>query len=430
MDETKIIRIFEDRQTKVNLTDQNIKDILLMKNVIGENNVVLQADGKLLVRHHVGFIQMNKTRLLIYPKISKRMTSEDEFEKSFKVLMRLLSYSGFEGVKNIPTPQSMDKYNGDLLELFIGLYVDELLLQFKRDINRGYNHHLENQTFIKGKVDFVETVKKNSFKKHLHYVRYDQFSENILLNRVFKSVIQNLISRTNSKRNKIKLKQSLLWLEDVEEMALNNEIWKNVKFTRHNSKYAPAFNMAKLFYYNSSPNLNAGDEYTFSFLVPVNQLFELYLYKVLKEHLVEDFDVKYQSPIKYLAQCEDNNYLQLRPDITFVSGSQVNYVVDAKYKEVLYDGKELNVSQADIYQMLAYSVRYACDNIALIYPKLLTDEQCELLIQEFKIENYERVVSIKLIQVDLEIEASQLARDLANALGYCNEGYETPIEIT
>jgi 5-methylcytosine-specific restriction enzyme subunit McrC len=108
----------------------------------------------------------------------------------------------------------------------------------------------------------------------------------------------------------------------------------------------------------------------------------------------------------------------------------VKYVVDAKYKEVLYDGNELSVSQADIYQMLAYSVRYACDNIALIYPKLLTDEHCELLIQEFKIENYERVVSIKLIQVDLEIEASQLARDLANALGYCNEGYETPIKIS
>jgi 5-methylcytosine-specific restriction enzyme subunit McrC len=145
--------------------------------------------------------------------------------------------------------------------------------------------------------------------------------------------------------------------------------------------------------------------------------------------LVEDFEVKYQSPIKYLAKSEDKNYLQLRPDITFVSGSRVKYVVDAKYKEVLYDGKELSVSQADIYQMLAYSVRYECDNIALIYPQLLTDEQYEILIQEFEIQNYDRVVSIKLIQVDLEIEPSQLARDLASTLGYCNEGYEAPIEI-
>lgn len=52
--------------------------------------------------------------------------------------------------------------------------------------------------------------------------------------------------------------------------------------------------------------------------------------------------------------------------------------------------------------------------------------QCELLIQEFKIENYERVVSIKLIQADLEIEPNQLGKDLVNILGYCSEGYETP----
>lgn len=416
MYETRVIRIFEDSQTKLILSAQNIKDILLMKNIIGENNILLQADGKLLVRHYVGFIQKNKTRLLIYPKISKGITSGDEFNKSFAILIKLLAYSGFGNVKKIPTPQSLDKYEGDLLELFIGLFVDELLLQFKRDINRGYNSQIENQTFIKGKIDFVETIKKNSFKKHLHYVRYDQFSENILLNRIFKSVIKNLITRTNSKENKIKLSQSLLWLEDVENIVLDTEIWKRVKFTRHNSKYRPAFNMAKLFYYNSSPNLNIGDENTFSFLVPMNQLFELYIFKILKGQLLEDLEIKYQSPIKYLAYNDDKKYLQLRPDITLTSNSQVKYIIDAKYKEVLDEGQEISISQADIYQMLAYSVRYECDNIALIYPKLLADGQSELLIQEFNIENYNRVVSIKIIKTDLEMEPSQLGKELVYTL--------------
>ena len=40
-----------------------------MKSIIGENNLILQADGKLLVKHYVGFIQINKTRLLIYLKL-------------------------------------------------------------------------------------------------------------------------------------------------------------------------------------------------------------------------------------------------------------------------------------------------------------------------------------------------------------------------
>lgn len=78
--------------------------------------------------------------------------------------MKLFLYSGLKNVKNILNPQTIDKYKGDLLELFIGLFIDELLLQFKRDINRGYHQQLENETFIKGKVDFVETIKKKCFK--------------------------------------------------------------------------------------------------------------------------------------------------------------------------------------------------------------------------------------------------------------------------
>ena len=110
MNETRVIRIFEDNQRKVDLTEQNIKDILRIKDIVGENNIILQADGKLLIRHYVGFIQINKTRLLIYPKISQNISGENEFEKSFTVLMKLLSYSGFENVKNIPNPQTIDKY--------------------------------------------------------------------------------------------------------------------------------------------------------------------------------------------------------------------------------------------------------------------------------------------------------------------------------
>ncbi|NLW52727.1 MAG: hypothetical protein GXY87_05125, partial [Tissierellia bacterium] len=281
MSDTRIIRLFEDKQQKVELNDQEMKDILWLKNIVGNNNLILQVDGSLLIRHFVGFVQINKTRVLIYPKISRHSSEDNDFTRSFDILLRLLSYSDFDKVKKIPTSQNMDRYDGDLLELFVGLFIDELLFQFKRDINRGYINQVENQSFIKGKVDFTQTIKRNSFKKHLHYVQFDEFNENVLMNRIFKSVILNLITRTTSRQNKMKLKQSLIWLEDVEILVLNNEIWEKVDFTRQNKKYEVVFNMAKLFYYNSSPNLYIGDESTFSFLLPVNDLFELYLFKVI-----------------------------------------------------------------------------------------------------------------------------------------------------
>ncbi|HHV38555.1 MAG TPA: hypothetical protein GXX70_03555 [Tepidimicrobium sp.] len=160
MIDTGIIKVFENTQNRLILTDREKKDILSMKSIIGENNLILGADGKLFIRHYVGFIQRNKTRLLIYPKITNRVEGQQAAEKSFEILIKLLSYSGFYSVKKIPTPQMMGKYQGDLLELFISFFIDELLFLFKRDINRNYNQSMENQSFIKGKIDFTETLNK------------------------------------------------------------------------------------------------------------------------------------------------------------------------------------------------------------------------------------------------------------------------------
>lgn len=414
MDELKVIRVFEDRQTKLILSEQEENDILSMKGIIGENNIYLQADGNLLISHYVGFVQVNKTRLLIYPKIAINSVKEIDYNRAFEVLIRLLSNSEFFSVKKIPSPLHIGKYKGDLLELFIGIFIDELLVLFNRDINRNYNLCLENQSFIKGKIDFEETVKYNSYKKHLHYVRYDQFTENIIINRIFKTVILNLINRTTVKENKMKLKKSLLWLEDVETVPLNNDIWRRVKFSHLNNQYEPVFNMAKLFYYNSSPNLNKGDEMVFSFLVPLNQLFERYVYEAIRSYK-SCFTVNYQGPVRYLARQDGINKLLLRPDITITENKNTYYIMDAKYKEV-DTANNINVSQSDIYQILAYSIRYECNNIALVYPKFLGDINKEVIESEIIIDTNYGQVTVKILKIDLEIDKKELGEILHKTL--------------
>lgn len=293
--------------------------------------------------------------------------------------------------------------------------MDELTKQFQRDINRGYNNQLENQSFIKGKVDFNETIKHNSFKRHLHYVRYDEFNENTLINQIFKAVIQVLIVRTRVKNNKIKLKQLLLWLEDVATISIAEDTWNRIMFTRQNRKYESAFNMAKLFYYNASPNIKDGETSALSFLVPVNQLFELYLYKLLKRNLKSDYDIKYQSPINYLAELNGKKFLQMKPDITLLKNNQVCKIMDAKYKIVGDIDDNLTVSQTDVYQMLSYSVRYQCNDIQLIYPKLL-NEDSDGLVASFTIQNYDQVVTVRLIKIDLTEDPMKVADMLSDII--------------
>ncbi|WP_111645910.1 5-methylcytosine restriction system specificity protein McrC [Paranoxybacillus vitaminiphilus] len=44
----------------------------------------------------------------------------------------------------------------------------------------------------------------------------------------------------------------------------------------------------------------------------------------------------------------------------------IETIIDVKYKNPIH-GIDVNVSQADIYQMLSYSLAY-CKNIILVYP--------------------------------------------------------------
>ncbi len=407
-----VVTIFEDKQKKLNLSTQQFNDINEMKTIVGEGNIILQHDGNLLVRGYIGFVQVNQTRLLVYPKISNRLDDEMEKKRSLHIFIRMLAFTGFDSVKKTLDSLMMDKYQGDILEIFIGLFVDELALQFSRDMNRGYNNILENQSFIKGKVDFPETVKRNSFRRHIHTVRYDQFTENILINRIFKSVIINLSKVTKINKNKIGLKKLMLWLEDVDQINLDDQIWDRVVFNRNSKNYEPSYNLAKMFYYNSSPNLNQGADLVFSFLVPANQLFEMYLYKTLLPGFTKDQVVNYQGPMKYLARNSTENIFRLRPDITITRDHKVEHLIDAKYKDISCDYGKLKISQSDIYQMLAYSVRYQCNNVMLVYPKFLDDDNEQILVDQLMISNYEKNIVIKIIKIDLEIDPYLLLQRL------------------
>lgn len=416
MDKYRVLKVFEDTPKKLQLSVQEVQDLYLLRNIIGEKNFNLQADGKLLISHYVGFVQLNNTRLLIYPKVSRNADSEEIFNLSFNIFVKILSLTGFDQVKKVQSPQSMGIFDGDILELMISLFVDEILLLFKRDVNRGYQINSKNESFIKGKIDFAENIKLNSYRKHLHVLKYEQFTENILLNKIFKAVMINLISLTTLKQNKIKLGQALMWLENVEEISLTNDIWDKIIFTRLNQQYRTAFNMAKLFYQNSSLNLNKGDELSLSFLVPLNQLFERYVLYLLEKACGNETNVRYQGPLRYLGLSNSKSVLQLKPDISIEHKGMICAIFDAKYKEAIDQYDNCCVSQNDIYQMLAYSIRYECNNIVLVYPKMLESKSNLFELMNLEIPKELGNLRLRAVQIDLEKDIYTLSEQLLEYL--------------
>jgi len=197
---------------------------------------------------------------------------------------------------------------------------------------------------------------------------------------------------------------ALVYLENVGVTTLSKEMFDRVKFSRLNESYKPLFTMAKMFYFNSSPGLYKGDENTFTFLVKVNELFEEYVYKKLKNQIesVSDKKVYHHSPQKYLTKYENGQAFLLIPDITVMQDNKVRFILDAKYKRLLVE-QELSISQSDIYQMLAYSVRYDCSNIYLVYPRFLDikDKDVNNHVKTYTIENGEKSINIKVFLFNL-----------------------------
>jgi 5-methylcytosine-specific restriction enzyme subunit McrC len=142
------------------------------------------------------------------------------------------------------------------------------------------------------------------------------------------------------------------------------------------------------------------DEHSsFSFLVPLNQLFERYVYEIVKASFQRNTSVIYQGPIKFLGSVDRNPIFELKPDISVVKNNDVLMIFDAKYKEIT-DTK--SISQADIYQMLAYSVKFRRNQITLVYPKFIGNLQDKFELFRISIPKYDEILTIRIIQIDIE----------------------------
>lgn len=157
-------------------------------------------------------------------------------------------------------------------------------------------------------------------------------------------------------------------------------------------------------YTQGSPKIQEKDWIYESWLLSVKELFK-------KRAPGNTCLVRCQGPIDYLAKREGERYLQLKPDITLLQDEKVLFVLDAKYKEISNVDYKLFISQSDVYQMLAYSIRYECNNVILAYPKFLNDHKSGL-ITEFSIKNYDQIVRIKVVKVNHEAEPSLVTEEI------------------
>lgn len=315
-------------------------------------------------KNYVGLITMNDgTTIEILPKLDN---ADDE--KTKQIFVEMLRTAKDLPFKSFKTANVMsDKIS--LLEIFIRMFLSEVGLLVKRGLKFGYVPKENNETYLKGRIDFNQHIRNNLFHKEKFYVVYDEFEANRPENKLIKSTLTYLRQKTKDHKNLRDCNRYITMMAEIDESTNYQADFSKYTSNRNMQEYDTIMKWCKIFLLNKSFTAFKGNEVAFALLFPMEKLFESYVADQLKRFMdSKEYHVSSQDKGYHLF--DEPRKFSLRPDIVVTNNnSKKQVVLDTKWK-ILSANQQSNygISQSDMYQMYIYEKKYKSEKVILIYP--------------------------------------------------------------
>lgn len=373
-----------------------------------KNRFFLSTDkgGKALkAQNYVGLIQTKSGFCLeILPKIYDKEPISKEKLKNTKLLIEML-----KTLKNFPAKASnfsnLSISKTSLLEIFIQMFLNELISLIKKGIKRDYYPIEKNCFYLKGKLLFSHHIKHNLAHQERFYTRADEYSADIPQNRLIKSTLELFSKKPLSAKTQNLLLECRFVFDDIPSSKNIEKDFTSCDSNRSLKYYHSILAWCKIFLKRQNFTFYAGNTIAMAFLFDMNHLFESYITHHLKLHSPKEWNIKSQDKSKYLL---DGNQCKLIPDIIATHTIiKKTIVLDTKWKII----KHADIASSDVYQMWAYASKYKSKKVILIYPKIGQCEKTQESIKfkpeffirqckEVKCEKFECVLEITLIDLE------------------------------
>ena len=236
-------------------------------------------------------------------------------------------------------------------------------MAFARGLLHGYRTEEEAIYTVRGRIRFDEQIRRRFGIALPVEVRYDEFTDDILANRLVKAAAYRL---GHMGLRSPKARNDLGWiagmLDNVSPVEFPAGDVPEVRFDRLNEHYRGVVALSRLILRHSEFQANRGAVRSSGFLVDMNKVFQDFVTVALREALGVSERTFGESGIPSL---DEGARVHLRPDLVWRDGSSCVFVGDAKYKNIT--GKA--VPESDIYQMLAYVTALDLPGGMLVYAK-------------------------------------------------------------
>lgn len=320
------------------------------------------------IKNYVGLIQTkNGCQIQVLPKINFASSNDVCNEDTKRIFLKML-----KSMKDFPSKVfndanlKIDRMN--LYEIFISMYLQEVRRLVKRGIKSDYIREADNSKFFKGKLLTSQHIRNNILHKERFYISYDEFHSNRAENKLIKSTLFKLQKITTSAMNSKEIRQLLTFFETVEPSSNYSLDFSKIKINRNTKDYEMLMKWSNVFLFNKSFTTFSGTSSSRALLFPMERVFESYIAQQIKKVLIpEGWQVSTQDKGYHLFT-SPNKCFSLRPDIVCRRDNKT-IIMDTKWKNIdKSKRKNYGISQADMYQMYAYSKKYQTPNIWLLYP--------------------------------------------------------------
>lgn len=240
----------------------------------------------------------------------------------------------------------------DLLGLALYDSVSRLI---KKGIYKEYIIVNKEISSLKGKINFGESLKNNSFRNGRAYCEFDEFSDNIIYNQIIKATIHNLLkSKTVCKDIKDRLIKIYRHFGHIHLIKINKKYIDKAIVKKNNRHYKLSLDICKLIYNDMIIDEKDGS-ITFNFEEEkMAYLFEEFVRNFYKINL-KDSKV-YREQIKWNLEGSEMNYIPtMKTDITIKTGNEV-IILDTKYyqKTLAKNLGQDKYHSSHMYQIFSY----------------------------------------------------------------------------
>lgn len=258
-----------------------------------------------------------------------------------------------------------------VLELLIRLFCAKLTDAVRQGMPRHYLEHEDHLPALRGRLDVTRQFSKLAVSPQKLACRFDALSPNIALNQVMRATVSKLSRLSGAPDNQRSLRELSFVYADIAEVPPNALRWDRIILDRTNRRWRDLLSLARLFLSDRHQQTSAGTIDGHALLFEMNVLFEAYVERILSRALAgTGFRVSSQGGHRDCLYEGETGRFRTRPDLIVRQGEKIVLIIDTKWKRMTprIDDPKQGVSQADVYQLMAYGQLYDCPTVMLLYP--------------------------------------------------------------